>query len=378
MTSSRTLILISVSCFFLSPKIALGQCCAGGSGCTIAGNVAQGVLQERQLELSSNFQFIYTDLFYKKDQPAPYSDRTFDSFSSTYQYFKLGYGLSKDFTFSVETGYYFQKKETGFEGDPLTSYLSEGFADLLLFPKYNVFKRQAENHHDDITLGLGYKIPLGSYNDSIGNIEPFSGQTFYVTLPTSVQLSSGAQEVIFHTLLARRYIRQQFSFFISGYYILKGYNPNGEKLGDYMSLGIFASQTLFDNIGVGMQVRYEQVQQMKINESVFLYGKPSNYYPEATGYNKIFLTPQVSFSQGRFSVYASYDWPIYQYLNTSPYYTQAASEFQATIGLSYRFFIKPSYKPMDRSIYQCPMHPDVTDSQPSLCTKCKMLLIKKE
>ena len=82
---------------------------------------------------------------------------------------------------------------------------------------------------------------------------------------------------------------------------------------------------------------------MKINESVFLFGKPSNYYPEATGYKKVFITPQLTYTEGKFSVFASYDFPVYQYLNTSPYYTQAASDLQATLGISYRFLIKEDH-----------------------------------
>lgn len=363
---------------FLSPGNSFGQCCAGGGGCTIVGKVAQGVLQERQFELSSNFQFINTDVFYKEDMRAAYSDRTFDGFTSSYQYFKIGYGLTKDFTFSVETGYYFQKKEIGLDENPLTTYSARGFGDLLIFPKYNIVNHLSDTHHDEIALGLGYKIPLGSYNDSTGNVEPFSGEIFYVTNPTAVQLSSGAQDIVFHTLLSRRFINSQFSLFVTSYYIHKGYNPNGEKLGDYFSLALFASKTLFNQLGVGAQIRYEQLQRMRINESVFLYGRPSNYYPEATGYKKVFITPQISLTRGRFSVYASYDLPIYQYLNTSPYYTQAASDVQATIGLSYRFIIQPKFDATGELNYQCPMHPEVMDSRPITCPKCGMLLLKKE
>ncbi len=360
------------------PLNTFSQCCAGGSGCTIAGSAAQGVLQKRQFELSSNFQFINTNAFYKKDKKASYSERTFDSFESSYQYFKIGYGLTEDFTFSLETGYYFKKKETGLDENPQTTYSNQGFGDLLIFPKYNILNHYSDNHHDEITLGLGYKIPLGAYNDSTGNVEPFSEQIYYVTDPTAVQLSSGSQEIIFHTLVSRRFIKPQFSIFATAYYIHKGYNPNGEKLGDFFSVGLFASKTLFDQLGLGVQIRYEQVERMKINESVFLFGRPSNYYPEATGYKKVFITPQISLTKGRFSIYGSFDLPVYQYLNTSPYYTQAGSDFQATIGLAYRFYIKPAFKPLDGLSYQCPMHPEVMDSQPSICPKCGMLLIKKE
>lgn len=346
MKRKQILIFISFLCFFLVPDLAISQCCSGGSGCTIAGNVSEGVLQHRQMELSSSFQFIHTDLFYKKDKQAAFSERTFDSFSSSYQYFKIGYGITPDFTISFETGYYLGKKETGLDANSLTTYSSKGFGDILIFPKYNVFNRQIENHQDGMTLGLGYKLPLGAYNDSTGNVEPFSGQIFYVTNPTSVQLSSGAQDVVFYTLLSRRYLREQLSFFVIAYYVLKGYNPNGEKLGNYASIGLFVSKNLLEKIGLGVQVRYEQVQRMKINESVFLFGRPSSYYPEATGYKKVFITPQITLTTGQFSVFASSDFPVYQYLNTSPYYTQAASDFQATFGVSYSFNLAGTNNPL--------------------------------
>ncbi|HJW30546.1 MAG TPA: hypothetical protein VJ508_15040, partial [Saprospiraceae bacterium] len=315
------------------------QCCAGGSGCTIAGSAAQGVLQERQIELSSNFQFIHTNTFYKKDRRASTAERTFDGFRSSYQYFKVGYGITHRLTLSLETGYYFGKKETGLADNPLTTYSDHGFGDFLIFPKYNVLSHESEHHRDDITIGLGYKIPLGSYQDSTGYIEPFSGHVFYVVNPTSIQLSSGAQDIVFNALWSRHYLKPQLSIFINAFYIRKGYNPNGEKLGDYSSVALFFTKTLFSTVGIGLQARYEEVERMKINESVLLFGRPSNYYPEATGYRKVFLTPQITYTTGPISIFGSYDIPVYQYLNTSPYYTQAGSEFQATAGISYRFAI---------------------------------------
>src|SRR5712672_1736722 len=91
-------------CLTALPAKIFSQCCAGGSGSPIAGGASQGVLLERQVELNTNFQFISTNKFYSKDSPAPDSVRTFDSFSSTYEYFKLGYGVTKNLTMSIESG----------------------------------------------------------------------------------------------------------------------------------------------------------------------------------------------------------------------------------------------------------------------------------
>src|SRR4030095_7741293 len=273
MNLNKCLALLSMlfCCLIIQGNLQ-AQCCAGGSGCTIAGGASTGVLQERQMELSSNFQFINTTQFYKKDNLATDSTRTFDGFTSSYQYFKIGYGITRNFTFSVESGFYFQKKETGLDGNPSTTYESNGIGDLILFPRYDIVNQISDRHHDEITLGLGYKIALGSYNDSTSNIEPFSGDVFYITNHTSVQLSSGSQDLIFYTFLFRGYLNQNFSLFANAWYIKKGYNPNGEKLGDYASVALFASK-YFNKLGVTLQARYEMLQRMKINQSVLLYGK---------------------------------------------------------------------------------------------------------
>ena len=124
---------------------------------------------------------------------------------------------------------------------------------------------------------------------------------------------------------------------------------------------------------------------MKINESIFLYGSPSNYNPEATGNKKVFITPQVSYSKGKFSIYASADFPVYQYLNTSRFYTQVGSQHQVTTGISYRFFATDSPLKNLKSTntylkgtntYYCPMHKEVTSDKPGKCPTCGMALEK--
>lgn len=360
----------------LHSSILFAQCCAGGSGSPIAGGASQGVLLERQFDINTNFQFVNTDKFYKEDSPD--TNNTFDSFESVYNYFRMAYGVTKNFTMSVESGYYFNKKETGLDNNPTTTYEASGWGDLILFPRYDIINWTREKTRTEVTVGLGFKIPLGSYNDSTGNLEPFSGQTYYVTKPTAVQLSSGANDIIFYTFLFHGFSEHNFRIFANAIYIKKNFNPNGEKLGNFGSFALFAGKTLFDKLGITLQTRYEWTDRMKINESVLLYGKPSNYFPEATGYKKVFITPQLSFTKGKFTVYAAMDFPIYQYLNTSEFYTQVGSEHQSTVGISYKFFIKNNdiNKLSGTGKYYCPMHPEQTSDVPAKCPICEMNLEK--
>lgn len=376
---SGRVIIIALTLLFFHLEIS-AQCCAGGSGSPIAGGASQGVLLERQVELNTNFQFISTDKFYSKDSED--TAKSFDSFHSTYEYFRLAYGVSKNFTMSIESGYYFNKKEIGLYKNPATTYTSHGVGDLIIFPRYDVINWTEENSRTEITLGLGYKIPLGSYNDSVGNVEQFSGQTFYVTKPQAVQLSSGAQDFIFYLFAFRGYPSKNLRFFANAMYIKKGWNANGEKVGDFKSFGIFAGKTILKNLGLTLQGRYEEVERMKINESILMFGRPSNYFPEATGYKKLFIVPQLSFTKGKVTVYASTDIPVYQYVNSSDYYTQVGSEFLTTVGISYRFFVTgvSSGKEVDNPKYECPMHPEVKSEKRGICPKCGMdlELIKKK
>ncbi|HQV52614.1 MAG: hypothetical protein IPI00_08460 [Flavobacteriales bacterium] len=374
---SIAILVLFVATMVLLPVRIQAQCCAGGSGSCIAGGAAQGVLAERQMELNTNFQFINTNRFYKNDQRA--SDRTFDSFQSQYEYFKLAYGISERLTLSLESGYYLLKKEVGLASDPATTYTSSGIGDLVVFPKYDIYKKnnEAKGTTNEITIGLGYKIPLGSYNDSTGSVEPFSGHTYYVTKPTSVQLSSGAQDLIFYTFLHHGF-RSKLNVFASAIYIKKGWNPNGEKLGDYASVALFVSRTFLDRLGITLQARYETVARMRMNASVLLFGSPSTYFPEATGYKKFFLTPQISVTKGKFTIYAATDVPLYQSMQTSEYYTQVGSQYTTTIGLSFRFFTAQPRMAQLKGTgqYYCPMHLEEVSDGPAKCPKCGMDLVR--
>ncbi len=332
--------IVTLFCIFtvFQTRQSSAQCCAGGGGSPIAGGSSQGVLQERQFEINTNWQYITTDKFYSGSKAD--DNKYFESYSSTYQYLRLAYGVTKHLTMSVESGYYFKKKELGLDGNPSGTYEADGIGDLIIFPRYDIINRTKLETRTELTVGLGYKIPLGSYNDSSAIVEPFSGTTYYVRNPQGVQMTSGAQDIIFYTFLYRGYTLSNFRIFANAMYIKKGWNPLGEKHGDYASLGLFAGKTFFERLGVTLQLRGEWVGQTKVNEDILLYAYP-NYDPEATGYTKLFLSPQLSYTKGNFTIYALTDLPMYQHVEK----IQVGSKFQSTAGVSYRFFVAGSRVP---------------------------------
>lgn len=315
------------------------QCCSGGAGSPIAGGYSQGVLAGRQVEINTNFRFVNTDQFYTGDKKD--TTRYFDSFRSAYQYFRLAYGVTEKLTMSIETGNYFYKEETGLNNDPARTYSSSGFSDLLLFPRYEVYRKTKNERITELSLGLGVKIPIGSYNDSTGNVEPFSGSTYYVTNPQAVQLTTGANDVIFYLFYLKTLGKKDFKVFANTFYILKGWNPLGEKMGDYASVSLFVSRSFVKNLGTTLQIRGEWMNEMSVNKDILTYAYP-NYDPFATGYKKVFVIPQVSYSVGKFTFFALADLPVYQYVTK----TQVATELQITAGASFRFLVPEQPKPL--------------------------------
>ena len=325
----RKVLLSILACLAISGSLR-AQCCGGGSGSPVAGGSSQGVLNENQMEINTNLQYIHTTKFFTGDKP----DTNFlDSYSSSYLYTRLAYGLTKKFTISLETGYWLDKTEVG--KNKAVTYNSSGIGDIIIFPRYNLLNMEKNHKRTEITVGMGFKIPLGSYNDSSEMIEPFSGDKYYITKPLSVQTSSGSHDIIFYAFLSRTYSFYNFRVFANALYVKKGYNPIGEKMGDYASIGLFAGKTFFKNLAVTMQMKAEWIAKMKLNETIREYDYP-NYDPEATGSKKLFVVPQLSYSYKGFVLYALSEIPLYQHVTK----TQIASQFQTTIGLSYRFMCK--------------------------------------
>jgi hypothetical protein len=306
-------------------------CCSGGSGSPIAGGASQGVLQERQMELSANYQYFGSGKFKSGDKDTAH---LINYLYSNYIYGRLAYGVTKDLTLSVESGYYINKTEISLgRKDTITS---KGIGDLILFPRYDIINRNTENTRTEWTIGLGYKIPLGTYNDSFVVYQnPKNLQKYYTTSPPTVQATTGSQDFIFYNFLFRGWPHKQFRVFSNMLYIKKGWNPLGQKFGDYASVGLFVSKTFWERLGLTLQFRGEWVDKMKYDKNLDMLAL-YNIDVNATGSKKIFVIPQVNFTYKDLTFYALYEYPLYQYVNR----VQVVSQNQVTAGLAYRFFVK--------------------------------------
>ncbi|MDR1758385.1 MAG: hypothetical protein LBR51_05460 [Bacteroidales bacterium] len=300
------------------------QCCAGGGGNPVIGDVSGSVLSMGEMEAGVNYQYINSNKVLDFNK----IDTVYKSkYQSNYLYVRLAYGLTKELTLSLETGYWVNKTQYGLGFSDTTS--SHGFGDMVLNLRYNILNKK----NWDLTAGLGMKFPLGAYNDSIKKIEPFLGEEFYLIKPPSTQLSSGSYDLIFNILLSKSFPNVGIVLSSNTNYILKTYNPLGEKMGDYLCETLTFRKTFWKKLSLAAHFKYEYIAKMKINPTVAMWSMLL-YDPLASGSHKLFITPQINYSPFKgFNIYCSADIPVYQYVNNK----QIASKVLLMAGIIYRF-----------------------------------------
>lgn len=303
-------------------------CCSGGSASPIAGGTSQGVLNEKQLEIAPNFQFMSSTKFYAGDRDTV---PMIKKLSSDYLYLRIAYGLSPKLTLSIESGYYLKKEQIGFEVNDLRK--TSGIGDLIIFPRYEVYQNCTEKKKTEFVVGLGYKLPIGKHDDStIIYTDPETNKNYYQIAPPTVQLTNGSNDFILYSFFFNNYLKKKVRVFANAIYVHKGWNSLGQKFGDYSSVSVFFGKTLFKRLGLTVQLKAEHVAKMKTDKLVDMVAF-YNIYPELTGHRKVFIAPQLSYSHKAFTFYALSEIPVYQYLNGS----QIGSQYQFTAGFSYKF-----------------------------------------
>ena len=329
------LVLISLLMLLAISNIYAQGCCSGGAGSPIAGSAASGVLQEYQMEISVNYQFNSSNTFYTASEV---TEPLFENLTSNYMFFRTDYGVSKNLTLSIASGYYLNKKKEA--EDIISNRNSSGFSDLIIFPRYSIYNKKKNFKRTEIALGLGIKMPLGTHMDS--TLTGPNQWDFYKTNPPLVQTTNGSNDFMFYSFIFREYQKRKLRLFISALHVKKNFNSLGIKFGDYSSLGLFISKTFFRNWGLTSQLKLEHIDKIKAAENINLLAK-YDIEPISTGSNKVFFIPQISYSQNGLTFFANSEIPIYQYLHG----TQVGSQNQFTFGINYRFLTKecePEYE----------------------------------
>lgn len=317
----RLFLLITAS---LISSVAFAQgCCSGGSGSPISGGAASGVLLKNQIELSTNYQFSQSNNFYigSTDTVGDFKD-----YSTTYSYFRIDYGVSEKLTFSIASGYFLDKSFEYLSDSEVVS--NSGIGDLIIFPRYNLYNKQKDNYRTEFSIGLGMKIPIGLHADSLTKVIENTTFEYDIPLPLILQRGTGGNDLLLYSFWYRGYHKRAFRVFANSLYIKKGYNAVGQKFGDYASVGIFASKTLWRNLGLTAQLKGECIKGVE--------GQNLLIDVASTGSKKLFFIPQISYSKKSLTAYVTSELPLYQDVNGY----QIGSQWQFTMGVNYRFLAK--------------------------------------
>ena len=317
-------------CLMLSCSSYGQSCCSGGSGSPIAGGTSQGVLADQQAEVSLSFQYMNTNKFFSGSTPV---DNFLDNYTSTYLYGRAAYGITSKLTMSVESGYFFNRRQVALNKKDIVE--NHGIGDLIIFPRYSIYTRNTEKTRTEATIGLGYKIPLGKHLDSSVVYTDANGKDYYTPMPPAVLPTTGSQDFIFYGFLYRGYPLKNFRVFTSLLYVKKGWNALGQRFGDYASIGLYAGKTFFNKLGLTLGLKGDWVDKMKYDQKINMLAI-YNLDVASTGGKRLLAVPQISYSYKGLSSYILTEIPLYQYVNG----TAIGSQYSFTLGVAYRFFFK--------------------------------------
>lgn len=337
-----------LSVFFLVPGyFAHAQCCSSGGGGAgaLSGNFAQGMSLKNQWDFNLNFQHTSTSKFMMgdsvikaEDYHALAANNYLHSYNNNFLFGRLSYGVTDKLTLSIESGYYLNKTEHK-RNYLVNTASSSGNSDLTIFPRYNVFHKNKVTSITDVNMGMGIKLPIGSYNDSIlVYSDTSSGIDWYDLKSPAIQLSSGSNDFLFVGSVSRRFVLEQMSMLLSVFYINKGFNPDGGKFGDYFSASLFVTKTILPKLVGVAQFKGEFIGQ-KVNPPNYQFVSSSDM-AENSGSKKFLFTPSLSYSFDMgITLFAFTEIPLYQYLDG----IQLASQVNFVGGISYR--TTPKFKP---------------------------------
>jgi hypothetical protein len=273
------------------PVDTQGQCCSSGN--PFISDAEQPALQSQVLTASLAYRYSHSSQYYHKD--AKFTDLPFEETSySNYSDLQIGYGCTRWLTILADLGYFFNKTLATSGQDPYNGY---GLGDAELYLKFNAYtdtKRRIS-----VSPSIGMKFPVGVFDQESDNVQ----------LPITVQPSSGSYKYVGNVFLSKGIgKRMAIAAFVSFEYSQLIDSENFYyKYGDQWIAAIYFNYHIWKGLGLDLQVRNEyRAKSSRENDEII----------ESTGYDVVFLTPQLSYAFKHNWYLSSYaDVPIYKYYN---------------------------------------------------------------
>lgn len=280
---------------FLLPSFLIdtvvAQCCASGN--PFISDAENPALQSKVLTASLLYRYNNSHQYYlngSRYDDLPFSQQSF----SNYLEIQLAYGITNWMTVQTDLGYFVNKtlKTTNQQ-----TYRGNGIGDLAVLIKFNAWNRPRARF--SVSPAIGVKFPVGVFDQEVD----------YVKLPISVQPSSGSFKYTGNVFASKGFGKKlSLALFVSYEYSQLIDSDNFYyKYGDLWIGALYFNYQVLKWLNINLQVRNEyRAKSSRENQQIV----------EASGYDVVFLTPQVSFSLPRSWFLSAYaDIPLYKYYN---------------------------------------------------------------
>lgn len=284
--SLSTTLLLFLSCFETQ-----AQCCSSGN--PFISDAEQPALQSKVLTSSLNYRYSHSSQYYAND--SRFNDLPFEQTSySNYLEFQVGYGVTNWMTVMADLGYFINKTLTTSGEDPYRGY---GLGDAELYLKFNTYTNPKARL--SISPSLGVKFPIGVFDQEVDHVQ----------LPITVQPSSGSFKYTGNVFISKGIAKKMaLAGFLSYEYSQLIESDNFYyKYGDQWIGAIYFNYQVWKRFSIDLQFRDEyRAKSTRENKEIV----------EASGYNVIFFTPQLTYAfKHNWYLSAYSDLPLYKYYN---------------------------------------------------------------
>jgi len=267
---------------------AWAQCCTSGN--PFISDAEQPSLQSKILTASLAYRYSHSGVYYSED--CHFTELPFQEVAySNYAEFQLGYGVTNWLTVLSELGYLFNKT---FETPSIDSYKGYGLGDAALYLKFNAYSNSRLRLSISPTVGM--KFPVGVFDQEVDNVQ----------LPISVQPSSGGYKYIANVFISKGFGKIAIAGFASYEYSQLIQSENFYyKYGDQWIGAIYCNYHIWKGLSLDLQFR---------NEYRAKSTRENNEIVDASGYDVVFLTPQLTYAfKHNWYLSAYSDIPLYKY-----------------------------------------------------------------
>ena len=277
--------------FVLMRIEAKAQCCSSGN--PFISDAEQPALQSKILTSSFTYRYSHSSQYYSED--SRFNDLPFDQTQySNYSEIQIGYGVTDWFTVIADLGYFFNKTLATSGQEPFKGY---GLGDAGLYLKFSAYNNPEARF--SVSPSIGVKFPVGVFDQEVDNVK----------LPITVQPSSGSFKYTGNVFISKGIGSKMAIAAFASYEYSQLINSDNfyYKYGDQWVAALYFNYQIWKRLSLDIQFRNEyRAKSYRENEEIV----------EATGYDVIFLTPQITFSfKHNWYLSAYSDIPIYKYYN---------------------------------------------------------------